>query len=112
MRAGVETLRIIEDDGLLANAVAVGAALRAGLEQELGGLPGVREIRGAGLMLGIELDRPCGVLLGRAAQAGLLISVTADRVIRLLPPLILSADEAAQIVALLSPLVRAFLAEA
>jgi acetylornithine aminotransferase len=72
----------------------------------------VREIRGAGLMLGIELDRPCGVLLGRAAQAGLLISVTADRVIRLLPPLILSADEAAQIVALLSPLVRAFLAEA
>jgi acetylornithine aminotransferase len=62
-------------------------------------------------MLGIELDRPCGVLLGRAAEAGLMISVTADSVIRLVPPLILSADEADQIVALLSPVVKAFLAE-
>ena len=85
--------------------------LRAGLERELGGLPGVKEIRGQGLMLGVELDRPCGVLLGRAAQAGLMISVTADSVIRIVPPLILSADEAAQIVAILAPLVRAFLAE-
>jgi acetylornithine aminotransferase len=62
-------------------------------------------------MLGIELDRPCGVLLNRAAEAGLMISVTADTVIRLVPPLILSADEADQIVALLAPLVKAFLAE-
>ncbi|MFZ9511093.1 MAG: aspartate aminotransferase family protein, partial [Burkholderiaceae bacterium] len=62
-------------------------------------------------MLGIELDRPCGVLLGRAAEAGLMISVTADSVIRLVPPLILSAEEADQIVAILSPLVKAFLAE-
>ena len=61
-------------------------------------------------MLGIELDRPCGVLLGRAAEAGLLISVTADNVIRLVPPLILSADEARQIVAILCPLIREFLA--
>jgi acetylornithine aminotransferase len=111
MRAGVETLRIIEDDGLLAQVAAVGTALRAGLERELAGLPGVREIRGAGLMIGIELDRPCGALLGRAAQAGLLISVTAERVIRLLPPLILSADEAAQLVAILCVQVRNFLAE-
>jgi acetylornithine/N-succinyldiaminopimelate aminotransferase len=111
MRAGLETLRIMEEDGLLANAASVGAALRAGLEQELAGLPGVKEIRGAGLMLGIELDRPCGVLLGRAAEAGLMLSVTADSVIRLVPPLILSHDEAAQIVAILCPLVKAFLAE-
>jgi acetylornithine aminotransferase len=62
-------------------------------------------------MLGIELDRPCGVLLGRAAQAGLMISVTAERVIRLVPALVLSADEAEQIVALLCPLVKAFLQE-
>jgi acetylornithine aminotransferase len=62
-------------------------------------------------MLGIELARPCGVLMTRALQAGLLISVTADSVIRLVPPLILSADEADQIVALLAPLVKAFLAE-
>ena len=111
MRAGVETIRIMEEDGLLANAVEVGGVLRGGLERELGGLTGVREIRGAGLMLGIELDRPCGVLLGRAAEAGLLISVTADRVIRLLPALIMNADEARQIVAILGPLVKDFLAE-
>jgi acetylornithine/N-succinyldiaminopimelate aminotransferase len=111
MRAGIETLRIMEEDRLLDNAAAVGAALRAGLERELGALPGVVEIRGQGLMLGIELARPCGELLGRAAEAGLMISVTAERVIRLVPPLILSADEAAQIVAILAPLVKEFLAE-
>ncbi len=111
MRAGVETLRIMEEDGLLANAARVGAVLREGLERELAGLPGVKEVRGAGLMLGIELDRPCGVLLGRAAEAGLMLSVTADSVIRLVPPLILSADEAEQIVSILCPLVKAFLAE-
>jgi acetylornithine/N-succinyldiaminopimelate aminotransferase len=109
MRAGVETLRIMEEDRLLDNAVKVGAALRAGLERELAGVPGVVEIRGQGLMLGIELDRPCGDLLGQAAKAGLLISVTADKVIRLVPPLILSTDEAGQIVAILAPLVRGFL---
>lgn len=109
MRAGIETLRIMEEDGLLENAQRVGEALRAGLVRELGHLPGVVEIRGHGLMLGIELDRPCGALLTQAAEAGLLISVTADKVIRLVPPLILSIDEAAQIVALLSPLVRQFL---
>ena len=112
MRAGVETLRIMEEDGLLAHAAAVGEVLRAGLVRELGSLAGVKDIRGAGLMIGIELDRPCGVLLARAAQAGLLISVTADSVIRLVPPLILSAGEAEQIVALLAPLVKSFLAEA
>jgi acetylornithine aminotransferase len=111
MRAGVETLRIMREDSVMENAAAVGARLKMGLERELGAFAGVKEIRGAGLMLGIELDRPCGILLNRAAEAGLMISVTADSVIRLVPPLILSADEADQIVALLSPLVKAFLAE-
>ena len=111
MRAGVETLRIMEEEGLLANAAKVGAALREGLERELRGVVGFTEIRGQGLMLGIELDRPCGDLLGRAAQAGLMLSVTAERVIRLVPPLILSLEEAAQIVAILCPLIKAFLAE-
>ena len=111
MRAGVETLRIMREDGVMENAAVVGARLKAGLERELGAFAGVKDIRGAGLMLGIELDRPCGVLLNRAAEAGLMISVTADTVIRLVPPLILSADEADQIVALLAPLVKAFLAE-
>ncbi len=111
MRAGVETLRIMEEEGLLANAARVGAALKGGLQRELAGVHGVVEIRGQGLMLGIELARPCGELLGRAAQAGLLLSVTADKVVRLVPPLILSEEEAAQIVAILCPLIKAFLAE-
>jgi acetylornithine aminotransferase len=111
MRAGVETLRIMEEDGLLANAAAVGAVLRDALMSGLAGEKGVLEFRGAGLMIGIALDRPCGVLLGRAAEAGLLISVTADSVIRLLPSLILTADEARQMAAILCPLVKAFLAE-
>jgi acetylornithine/N-succinyldiaminopimelate aminotransferase len=111
MRAGVETIRIMEEEGLLASVAAVGAALKADLARELAGVPGVVEIRGQGLMLGIELDRPCGELLGRAAEAGLMISVTAERVIRLVPPLILDLDEAAQIVARLCPLIKAFLGE-
>jgi acetylornithine/N-succinyldiaminopimelate aminotransferase len=114
MRAGVETLRIVEEDGLLNNAATVGRVLREALEQGLAheiANKGVVEFRGQGLMIGIELDRPCGVLLGRAAEAGLMISVTADRVVRLLPPLILTADEARQIAAILCPLIKAFLAE-
>ena len=111
MRAGIETLAIMEADGLLENAARVGASLRAGLERELADVPGFVEIRGQGLMLGIQLDRPCGELLSRAAKAGLLISVTADSVVRLLPPLILTADEAAQIVVILAPLIKAYLAE-
>src|SRR5436309_4010301 len=109
MRAGVETLRIMEEERLLDNAATVGAQLRAGLERELAGVKGVKEIRGQGLMLGIELDRSCGELLQRAAEAGLMISITADSVIRLVPPLILNADEAAQIVAILCPLIKSFL---
>ncbi|WKB54174.1 aspartate aminotransferase family protein [Eleftheria terrae] len=111
MRAGVETLRIMEEDRLLENAARVGEALRAGLVRELEGVAGVTAIRGQGLMLGIELDRPCGALLGRSMEAGLLISVTADKVIRLVPPLILSEAEAAQVVALLCPLIKQFLSE-
>ncbi len=111
MRAGVETLRIMEEDGLLANAERVGAHLRAALEREIGGLPGVVEIRGQGLMIGIELNRPCGEILGQAMQAGLLLSVTADTVVRLLPPLIIGTEQADRIVALLAPLVRAALAK-
>ncbi len=111
MRAGVETLRIMEEEGLLRNAAVVGEALRQGLRDALAGESGIKEIRGAGLMIGVELDRPCGVLLGRAAAAGLLISVTADNVIRLVPPLIMTLQEAQEVVARLAPLVKAFLAE-
>jgi acetylornithine aminotransferase len=111
MRAGVETIRIMEEDELLANAAAVGAHLKAALQAALGSLPGVKEVRGQGLMLGVELAKPCGVLVGQAAEAGLLISVTAESVIRIVPPLILTTAEADEIVARLTPLVTAFLAQ-
>jgi acetylornithine aminotransferase len=109
MRAGIETLRIIEEDKLLANAAAMGALIRDGVLRELQGVPGFVEVRGQGLMIGIELNRPCGELLGRAADAGLMLSVTADSVIRLLPALILSAAEAQQLLDILCPLIKQFL---
>jgi acetylornithine aminotransferase len=109
MRAGVETLRIMEEDKLLENAAAVGKVLKDGLETELAGVAGVVEVRGQGLMIGIELDRPCAPLLGRSAEAGLMISVTAERVVRLLPALIMTAEEARQVVAILCPLIEDFL---
>ncbi|MEN9473404.1 MAG: hypothetical protein RIS48_124 [Pseudomonadota bacterium] len=111
VRAGVETIRIMEEDGLLENAAKVGLHLQTALITQLMGVAGVKQVRGKGLMLGIELDRPCGVLVGRCAEAGLLLSVTADSVIRMVPPLILSTAEADEIVAKLVPLIKAFLAE-
>jgi acetylornithine aminotransferase len=111
MRAGIETLDIMLADDIMGNAARVGAHLKAALERELAGVKGVKEVRGLGLMLGIELDRPCGVILTRAMQAGLLLSVTADSVVRLVPPLILSQAEADEIVGLLVPVIKTFLAE-
>ena len=110
MRAGVETLRIMEEDGLLENASRVGAYLKNSFQRELGAVPGFKEIRGNGLMIGIDLDRPCGPLMGQALQAGLLLSVTADSVIRLLPALIMTEKEADEVIGLLVPLVKTFLA--
>ncbi|MFN7778707.1 MAG: aspartate aminotransferase family protein [Betaproteobacteria bacterium] len=111
-RAGLETLRIIEEEGLLANAAAQGERLRAGFASALAGVVGVLSIRGRGLMLGIELDRPCGQLVKQALEAKLLINVTQDKVIRLLPPLVIDEGEADEIVARLAPLVRRFLGAA
>ncbi|MEY3992357.1 MAG: Acetylornithine aminotransferase [Pseudomonadota bacterium] len=111
MRAGVETIRIMEKDGLLDNAAKVGAHLKAGLEKALAGKPGVKEIRGFGLMLGVELDKPCGVLTNRCAEAGLLISVTADSVVRMVPPLIMTIAEADEVLSIVVPQIQQFLAE-
>jgi acetylornithine/N-succinyldiaminopimelate aminotransferase len=111
MRAGVETIRIMEEEGLLENAARIGSRIREVLARELGPLPGVQEIRGQGLMIGMELDRPCGVLVNRAAEQGLLISVTADTVVRLLPPLIFTEAEADECVGILVPLVKQLLSE-
>jgi acetylornithine aminotransferase len=111
MRAGVETIRIMEEDGLLEHAARVGEHLRAGLQRELGSHKGVKDIRGKGLMIGVDLAVPCSELMGRAAEAGLLISVTADTVVRLVPPLIFTQAEADETVAIVSPLIRALLSE-
>ncbi|WP_315122523.1 aspartate aminotransferase family protein [Comamonas antarctica] len=110
MRAGIETIRIMEEDGLLEHAARVGEHLKAALRAKLGVLDGVVDIRGQGLMIGVELNKPCGQLIGQAAAAGLLLSVTADTVIRLVPPLILTEAEADEIVERLLPLVQAVLA--
>ncbi|VFR34241.1 Acetylornithine aminotransferase [plant metagenome] len=109
--AALATLQALEDEGLLENAATVGQYLQDSLAQALAGVQGVAEIRGRGLMIGIELDRPCGVLVRRALDAGLLINVTRDKVVRLLPPLILSREEADYLVGQLVPLIKQFLAE-
>lgn len=106
--AAETTLQIIEDEGLLANALAIGARIREGLASRLAGVSAVREIRGKGLMIGIELDRPCGDIVSLGLEAGLLVNVTAERVVRLLPPLILSAAEADTLADGLAGIIRAF----
>ncbi len=114
MRAGVETIRTMEDEHLLENAASVGAHLRSALAAALGAelqSGQVKEIRGQGLMIGIELAKPCSVLMQRCVDHGLLISVTADTVVRLVPPLIMTTAEADQVVSILCPLISALLKE-
>jgi acetylornithine/N-succinyldiaminopimelate aminotransferase len=109
--AALTTMHVIERDGLLAHAAKMGEVVMGGLARELAGVPGVKEIRGMGLMIGVELDRPCGDIVRRALAAGLVANVTADKVIRLLPPLVIREEEAQLLVAILAPIVKAFLAE-
>ncbi len=114
MRAGVETIRIMEEEGLLENAAHVGEHLRQALQLALTAEltdGSVKDIRGKGLMIGIDLAKPCAALTQRCAEHGLLISVTADTVVRLVPPLILSTAQADEIVRILCPLIRALLKE-
>jgi acetylornithine/N-succinyldiaminopimelate aminotransferase len=108
-RAALETLAIIESEGLMQNAVAMGEAIRTGLAQRLSRVAGVKDIRGEGMMIGIELAQPCGEIVSRALEAGLLVNVTADTVVRLLPPLIYTREHVALLVDRLAPLVIEFL---
>lgn len=107
--AALTTLDVIAQEGLCAHAEKVGNRIAGALRSGLGGVPGVVTVRNAGMMIGIELDRPCGALVGQALEAGLLINVTNETVIRLLPPLIMQEAEADRLVELLVPLVRRFL---
>ena len=109
--AALRTLEIMEEEGLLANATRMGAILKNGFNQALQGVVGVKEVRGMGLMLGIELNRPCSDIVTLALAAGILTNVTQDSVIRLVPPLIINESEAREIVARLAPVIKAFLAQ-
>jgi len=108
-RAAITVLDIMERDNMAARAAALGESLLADFNSALSGIEGVSNIRGKGLMIGIELDRPCADLVGIALEQGLLINVTADKVIRLLPPIIMTDDEARQLVDTLSALIKNFL---
>jgi len=107
--AGLATLQTIEEDGLCAHAEQVGDWLRDAFIAEFKDVHGVVKVRNAGLMIGIELDRPCAELVKQALEAKLLINVTDDTVVRLLPPLIINQDEAQQLVNTLAPLIKRFL---
>ncbi len=109
--AALTTLSIMEQDKLLDHAATLGTWLKQELQSRLGDVKGIVSIRGQGLMLGIELDKPCGELVSRALEHGLLTNVTADNVVRLLPALIFTQAEAQQLLNILCPLITEFLAQ-
>ena len=104
-------MQIIEEENLRAHAEKMGDVICNGLRTALKEVVGVNVIRNAGLMIGVELDRSCGDLVKRALAEKLLINVTADNVVRLLPPLVINQGEAEQLVAILSKLIKQFLSE-
>lgn len=110
MTAALTTLDVVEKEGLRESAVRIGQLIRDELKTALAGVAGVVDIRGNGLMIGIELDRPCGAIVQKGLEAGVLINVTADCVVRLLPALNFGEDDAHELVARLAKLIRAFLA--
>jgi acetylornithine aminotransferase len=111
-RAALAVLDAIEQDDLPTRATVLGERIRNGLHERLADAPGVVDIRGRGLMIGVELDRPCTELVSTALAEGLLINVTAERVVRLLPPLIIDDEQAQQIIDIVAHVVLAFLGEA
>jgi acetylornithine/N-succinyldiaminopimelate aminotransferase len=109
MTAVRTTIDTMKEEGLLANAERIGATIRSGIADAVPGGAGITEVRGMGAMIGVELDRPCGELVREALAAGLVINVTADNVIRMLPPLVMNEAEARMVVERLAPLVKRFL---
>jgi acetylornithine aminotransferase len=109
MTAVVATLDTMKDERLLENAARVGKSIMDGLAAALGGAKGVTEVRGMGMMIGVELDEPCGELVKAGLEAGLVINVTVDKVVRIMPPLVMSEAEGAEVVRRFVPLAKAFL---
>ncbi len=109
--AALATITSIENGGLMQRASHIGDRIMNGLRAELEGVEQVVAIRGKGCMIGVELNRPCKSLFAAAMAKGLIINVTADSVVRLLPPLIMSDSEADQVVAILAPLIKHFAAD-
>lgn len=109
--AALTVLETMTETRLWEQATRLGDHLLAGIKSSLAEQAGVTEIRGVGAMIGIELDQPCGELVGRALEQGLLINVTADTVVRLLPPLVMNTEEADQLIRELSQLIVQFLSE-
>lgn len=107
--AALATIQIMEEEGLLAHSEQMGQLIRAILSRELAGIAGVKDIRGRGLMVGVELWKPCGELVAIARDKGLIINVTRDNVVRLLPPLVIKKEEAETLAMELAPLIKAFL---
>lgn len=108
--AALTTLAIMEDENLLANATKMGTLIKAEFATSLSGMASIKEIRGMGLMLGIELGRPCAEVVKIALDHGVFINVTHDNVIRLLPPLTINAAEARELVVRVSAAIKIFLA--
>jgi acetylornithine/N-succinyldiaminopimelate aminotransferase len=109
MTAVVTTLDTMREERLLENAGRVGKVIGDGLAAALGGAKGVAEVRGMGMMIGVEFDEPCGELVKAALDAGLVINVTVDKVVRIMPPLVMSEAEGAEVVKRFVPIAKAFL---
>jgi acetylornithine aminotransferase len=108
MTAVRTTIDTMKEENLLQNAERVGNLLQQGLKDQLGAAKGVADVRGMGMMIGVELEESCGDLVKQALEAGLVINVTVDKVVRLLPPLVMKEAEAREVLARLVPLVKAF----
>ena len=106
--AALAVLEVIHKEDLMSRAEKIGNRITSKLKHELCDVKHVQDIRGLGCMVGIQLDRPCKSLFSQALESGLIINVTADYVVRLLPPLIMTDEETDILVSILSPLIKKF----
>lgn len=107
--AAIETLKVIDDQGLLEHATKLGDFMRDRLRNQLADVPGVVQVRGQGLIVGVELSVPCVELVRKALEKKLLINVTSDKVIRLLPAFVMQQHEAEQVIDITCLLIKEFL---